>query len=62
MSIFLVLHSGNILICGSHYVLSFLYDGDGEHEGRVTSYIEGFATNNEKDWEEKARQMRGDND
>lgn len=62
VSIFLVLHSGNILIYGIYCALSFLYDRDGRHEGRVTSYIEDFATNNEKYCKERARQMRGDND
>lgn len=56
MSIFLVLHSGSILIYGIYCAVAFLCDRDGEHKGRVTSYIEDFATNNEKDWKDKKRQ------
>lgn len=57
MSVFLVLHSGSILIYGIYCAVPFLYDRDEERQGRVTSYIiEDFATNNEKDWKDKRRQ------
>ena len=56
VSIFLVLHSGSILIYGIYCAVPFLYDRDGEHEGRVTSYIVDFATNNKKGWKDKRRQ------
>lgn len=56
MRILLVLHSGSVLIYGIYCAIPFLYDRDGEHKDRGTSYVEGFATNNEKDWKGKRRQ------
>ena len=48
--------SGSIPIYGIYFAVPFIYDRDGEHEGRVTSYVEDFATCNEKDWKNKRRE------
>lgn len=52
---FLVLSSGSIFIYGLYCADPFLYDRHGEHEGRVTSYMEGLAACGKKDWKDKRR-------